>query len=251
MTASGDPPERRRLDVEIVRRGLASSRARAHAAIAGGGVTVDGIPAAKPGALVSDGAEIVYEADHPYVSRGALKLDHALTAFGVAPDGRVCIDLGASTGGFTQVLLARGARRVYAVDVGRDQLDAELRADPRVRSLEGMDARAIDLGGEAEPIGLVVCDLSFISLAKAIGPALRLVQAGGDVVALFKPQFEVGRKHVGKGGIVRDDAASLAARRALEAFLAEIGWSVLGWTPSPIAGGDGNREWLVHARRAV
>jgi 23S rRNA (cytidine1920-2'-O)/16S rRNA (cytidine1409-2'-O)-methyltransferase len=239
----------RRLDVELVRRGLAASRAQARAAIEAGKVHVDGRQAAKPGLLVGADTAIAAEAAHPWVSRGGLKLDHALTVFGVDVAGRACLDVGSSTGGFTDVLLARGARRVVAVDVGRDQLHPRLRADPRVVSLEATDARSLTAAILGEPPGIIVSDASFIGLAKLLGPALSLAAPGALLVALFKPQFEVGPAHVGRGGIVSDLAATEAAAGALAAWLAAQGWPVKKWTDSPIQGGDGNNERLLLAYR--
>jgi 23S rRNA (cytidine1920-2'-O)/16S rRNA (cytidine1409-2'-O)-methyltransferase len=247
--AMGEPSdsETRRLDVELVRRGLAPSRAQARAAIEAGKVSVDGSPAQKPGLLVRGDSAIAAEAAHPWVSRGGLKLDHALTVFGVDVAGRACLDVGASTGGFTDVLLARGARRVVAVDVGRDQLHEKLKRDARVLSLEATDARRLTADMIGEPPSLVVCDASFIGLAKLLGPALALAAPGAQLIALFKPQFEVGPANVGRGGIVTDQEAVDVAARALEAWLANTLWPVSNWTESPIPGGDGNRERLLLA----
>ena len=238
-----------RLDQALVARGLAPSRARARALIEAGGVRVDGAVATRPAAAVPPGAALAVEADpNPWVSRAGLKLEHALDAFGLDPAGAVALDLGASTGGFTQVLLARGAAEVWAVDVGHGQLAPALCADPRVRVREGLNAR--DLAGAGlPPPGFVVADLSFIALAKALPPALALARPGATLVALVKPQFEVGRGRVGKGGIVRDPAAVAEAVAGVRAFLETEGWSVLGETPSPILGGDGNAEVLVAARK--
>lgn len=237
----------RRLDVELVRRGLAPSRAQARAAVEAGKVAVDGQPASKSGQLVRGDTPIAAEPPHPWVSRGGLKLDHALTVFGVDVAGKACLDVGSSTGGFTHVLLARGARRVVAVDVGRDQLHPRLRADPRVVSLEATDARSLTAAKLGEPPAVIVCDASFIGLAKLLGPALELAAPGGQLVALFKPQFEVGPAHVGRGGIVSDMAATEAAATALGAWLEGQGWPVKNWTDSPIQGGDGNNERLLLA----
>ena len=238
--------ERRRLDVELVQRGLAPTRARE--AIEAGKVSVDGVVATKPGQLVGAAALIAAEAAHPWVSRGGLKLDHALTEFGVDPSDRHCLDLGSSTGGFTDVLLARGARRVVAIDVGVGQLHPRLRADPRVVSHESTDARNLDAVLVIEPPTLIVCDASFIGLAKLLGRPLELAAPQATVVALFKPQFEVGPANVGKGGIVSDASAMTAAAEELERWLAKAGWPVSGWTDSPITGADGNRERLFVAR---
>ena len=238
-----------RLDVELVRRGLFSSRAQARAAIEAGKVVVDGKVAAKPGLVVRTDQAIEAEPAHPWVSRGGVKLAHALDVFGVSPEGRTCLDIGASTGGFTDVLLSRGARQVVAVDVGRDQLHSKIRSDKRVISLEGTDARELTAGLIRESPTLVVCDASFIGLAKVLGRALSLAASDADLVALFKPQFEVGPAHVGKGGLVTDAAATAAAANAFEAWLGSEGWTVVAWTASPIAGGDGNQERLVHAQK--
>ncbi len=246
--ASNSQP--RRLDIELVKRGLFSTRAQAQAAIEAGKVKVDGIIAAKPGLAVRPDAVIEAEAAHPWVSRGGVKLAHALDVFGVSPEGRACLDVGASTGGFTDVLLSRGARRVTAVDVGRDQLHPKLRADERVVSFEGTDARELTAELVGESPALVVCDASFIGLAKVLGKALSLVAPGADLIALFKPQFEVGPTHVGKGGLVTDAVATDKAAAAVEDWLGSQGWELIAWTASPIAGGDGNQERLLHARRA-
>jgi 23S rRNA (cytidine1920-2'-O)/16S rRNA (cytidine1409-2'-O)-methyltransferase len=240
-----------RLDRALVARGLAASRARAQALVAAGAVTVDGVVAAKPSAPVGPEAAIAVAGDPvPYVSRGGLKLAHALDAFGLWPASRVCLDLGASTGGFTQVLLERGAREVWAVDVGHGQLAPVLAADPRVRALEGVNVRALAPGQVAAP-GAVTADLSFISLGKALPAVLGLARPGAWLVALVKPQFEVGRASVGKGGIVRDEGEQARARAGVAAFLRGEGWRVIGEIESPIAGGDGNREWLVAAEKPV
>jgi len=238
----------RRLDVELVRRGQAVSRAQARAAIEAGKVVVDGSVAAKPGMIVRRDSRIEAEPAHPWVSRGGLKLAHALDVFAIDCTGRACLDVGASTGGFTDALLARGARRVVAVDVGRDQLNSRLREDPRVVSLESTDARNLTDEMLGESPSLIVCDASFIGLAKLLGPALRLAAPDAELVALFKPQFEVGAANVGRGGIVSNEAATDAAAREIEAWLDASGWPVGKWTDSPIAGGDGNRERLLLAR---
>jgi 23S rRNA (cytidine1920-2'-O)/16S rRNA (cytidine1409-2'-O)-methyltransferase len=246
-----DKPEatRRRADLLLVERGLFDSRAKAQAAIAAGRVSVDGAVLRKASGMVSADAEIVAKAAHPYVSRGALKLVAALDAFAIDPARRACLDLGASTGGFTEVLLARGAARVYAVDVGQGQLHPMIAADPRVIGLERTDARRLDRTLVPEPIDLLVADVSFISLKLALPPALALLGPAADVAALVKPQFEAGRAHVGRGGIVRDEAVHQAVCEDIETFLRQQGFSVLGTVPSPILGGGGNREFLIGARR--
>ncbi|MGJ3231248.1 MAG: TlyA family RNA methyltransferase [Oceanicaulis sp.] len=237
-----------RADKFLVEHGYFETRARAQAAILAGCVRVDGRVLDKASAKIAPGAVVTAEAAHPYVSRAALKLAAGLDAFAIDPAGRICLDVGASTGGFTEVLLKRGARFVAAVDVGRDQLHASLRAEPRVLSLEATDARALTLeliGGRAPE--LVVCDASFIALEKVLPAALALAAPGAALIALFKPQFEVGRAHVGKGGIVSDPAAVEAAREKARAFLTGAGFDLSGEIESPITGGDGNREYLIAA----
>ena len=245
-----------RLDLALVDRGLAPTRARARDAILRGHVSVNGALAAKPAQTVDDKAAIAV--DDPaagYVSRGALKLIAALDRFGYSPAGRAALDLGASTGGFTQVLLERGAAKVFAVDVGHDQLDAKLAADPRVISREGLNARdltADDLGETetGETIGAIVADVSFISLKLVLPPALALAGADAWGIFLVKPQFEVGRDGIGKGGIVRDSQAGERAAADIAQFLErDMGWRVGGVILSPIEGGDGNREFLIGADR--
>lgn len=246
---SGPPRLPERLDVELVRRGLFESRARARAAIEAGKVLVDDVAATKPGQIVAPSARIEAEAPHPWVSRGGVKLAHALDAWGIGVAGLSCVDVGASTGGFTDVLLARGARRVVAVDVGRGQLHPRVCGDVRVVVLEGLDARVATLEVLGERPELVVCDASFIGLAKVLPRVLELAAEGAELVALFKPQFEVGPGVVDRRGVVTDVAAVEAAARGVEAWLAGVGWRVLGWAESPILGGDGNRERMLHARR--
>jgi 23S rRNA (cytidine1920-2'-O)/16S rRNA (cytidine1409-2'-O)-methyltransferase len=241
--------EARRLDVELVRRGLMVSRAQARAAIEAGKVRVDGAVASKPGQIVTSASAIEAQAAHPWVSRGALKLAHALDVFGVDPKGRACLDIGASTGGFTEVLLARGARRVIAVDVGHGQLHPKLKADSRVTALESTDARDLTAEAVGEPPNLVVCDASFIGLSKVLSRPLDLAAPEAVLVGLFKPQFEVGPAHVGKGGLVSDVQAVARATSAVEAWLKSKDWPVDQWTQSPITGGDGNQELLFYGRK--
>jgi 23S rRNA (cytidine1920-2'-O)/16S rRNA (cytidine1409-2'-O)-methyltransferase len=244
--------KKRRLDQKLVAEGLAPSRARAADLIRRGCVTVSGETVLKPGALVADDDAIVVAAgagDH--VSRGALKLEAALHAFGFDPLGRVALDVGASTGGFTEALLAEGAAKVYAVDVGRGQLHDSLRADPRVVSLEATDARALDAAAIPEPVGAIVADVSFISLTQALPAALTHAAPGAWLVALVKPQFEAGRAAVGKGGIVRKAEDRERAIARVQAFLETEGWIVLGVILSPIEGGSGNAEFLIGARNAA
>jgi 23S rRNA (cytidine1920-2'-O)/16S rRNA (cytidine1409-2'-O)-methyltransferase len=242
-----------RLDRILVERGLAVTRSRAADLIRLGAVSVEGRPALKPGALIEPGARLMVEAQaSPFVSRGGLKLAAALDAFGLDPKGLVALDVGASTGGFTEVLLARGAKRVFAVDVGRDQLHDKLREDRRVVVLEGTDARALDAAVIDGPVGAIVADVSFISLTKALPEALKLAAPGAWLVALVKPQFEVGRDAVGKGGIVRDAQARARAVAEVRAFIdATPGWNVFAEMPSPIPGGSGNEEVLIGARHGA
>jgi len=238
---------RKRADMLLVERGFFESRAKARAAIEAGGVTADGQAVAKASELLDEGAEVVAEAAHPWVGRGALKLLHALELWPIPLEGRVVLDVGASTGGFTEVCLSRGAAKVYAVDVGRDQLHPKVAADPRIVDLSGVDARNLDATLVPEPPGLIVSDVSFISLAKALPAALALAQPGADLVCLVKPQFEAGREHVGKGGVVKDEAARANAVRDVAAFLESSGWTVRGQAQSPVTGGDGNVEFLLWA----
>lgn len=242
-----------RLDRILVDRGLAVTRSRAADLIRLGAVSVEGVTALKPGALLDPAASLTVEADvSPFVSRGGLKLASALDAFHLAPKGLIALDIGASTGGFTEVLLERGAARVFAVDVGHDQLHAKLREDSRVVTLEGTDARSLDAGTIEGPIGAIVADVSFISLTKALPAALKLAAPGAWLVALVKPQFEVGREWVGKGGIVRDAEARAGAVAEVRAFIdATPGWKVFAEMPSPIAGGSGNEEVLIGARHGA
>ncbi len=238
-----------RLDQAIVAQKLAESRARAQALIKAGVVLVNGVAAKKPSQKVNDDSTIVVTTNpNPWVSRAALKLDHALKEFGLSPNKSICLDVGASTGGFTEVLLANGAAKVYALDVGRGQLHKRLRDDPRVVNIEGMNAREIP-DGLVPTVDWIVTDVSFISLEKALPVPLSLARKGAILVALIKPQFEVGRAHIGKGGIVRNQAAQSGARDRIEVFLANEGWQVTHRCESPIKGGDGNVEYLVAARR--
>jgi 23S rRNA (cytidine1920-2'-O)/16S rRNA (cytidine1409-2'-O)-methyltransferase len=241
---------RKRADVLLVERGLFESRAKARAAIEAGGVTADGEPVRKPSDPLDEGATLQARAAHPWVGRGALKLAHALELWPVAVEDAVALDVGASTGGFTEVCLSRGARRVYAVDVGRGQLHPSLVLDPRVVSLEATDARDLSVELVPEPVTLIVTDVSFIGLAKALPAALALARPGAELVALVKPQFEAGPDRVGKGGIVKDEAAREDALAAVRAFVEGSGWTVQAVADSPIAGGDGNREYLLWARRS-
>jgi len=241
---------RNRLDIVLVERGLAPSRSRARDLIKGGKVLVDGEVCMKAGAEVdADEALSLREAGPPAVSRAGAKLASALASFEFDPAGLVALDVGASTGGFTEVLLTRGAAKVYAVDVGHGQLHASLRDNPRVVSFEGCDARTLTRALIPEPVAAIVADVSFISLTKALLPALGLAAPGAWLVALIKPQFEVGRGGVGKGGIVREAAARQQAVDSVTAWIsAQDGWRIAGVVPSPIKGGSGNEEYLLGAR---
>lgn len=242
---------RQRLDQELVARGLARTRAQARDLILRGEVLVAGHAADKPSQSVAAETEITVTGDNArYVSRGALKLIAGLKAFGFDPAGRVAIDIGASTGGFTQVLLERGAAKVYAVDVGRDQLHQELCEDPRVTRLESMDIRDLAPDTVQDPLTALVADVSFISLKKALPAVLDLAAPGAWLVALVKPQFEVGREAVGKGGIVRDPVQRQTAADDIGVWIgARQGWRLSGIVESPISGGDGNKEFLLGATR--
>jgi len=203
----------------------------------------------KPSEALDEASEITAIAAHPWVGRGALKLVHALEIWPVVVAGRVVLDVGASTGGFTEVCLAQGAARVYAVDVGRGQLHAKLASDPRVTNLEATDARDLTPALIPDPPGLVVTDVSFIGLGKALPAALALAAEGADLIALVKPQFEVGPDRVGKGGLVKDAAVRADALAQVSAFLEASGWAVQASADSPIAGGDGNLEYLLWATK--
>lgn len=241
---------KKRLDQLIVDRGLAESRTRAQALVMAGLVFSGEKKLDKPGTALPDDAAIeVRGRDHPWVSRGGIKLDHALTAFGIEVVGAVAIDVGSSTGGFTDVLLTRGAARVYAVDSGTNQLAWKLRQDDRVVVHEQTSARILTDAHIPEPIDLVVCDASFIGLAKVLERPLTFVRPGGHLLALIKPQFEAGREEVGKGGVVRDPAVHERVCREVAAWLTGIGWTVEGVTQSPITGPEGNVEFLISARR--
>jgi 23S rRNA (cytidine1920-2'-O)/16S rRNA (cytidine1409-2'-O)-methyltransferase len=232
-----------RLDVLVAKNGFAESRERAQALIIAGKVRVAGETVRRPDRAVADGTPISVESDPGYASRGALKLGPALDRFGVDPAGRVCADIGASTGGFTDVLIRRGATRVYALDVGRGLLHWRLRQDPRVVVIERVNAR--DMETFPEPVSLVVIDVSFIGLEKVL-PAVGRAAPGAEIVALFKPQFQVERGSVGKGGIVRDEVAVEAALGRFRHWCAENGFGVLDEAASELAGAGGNREIFLH-----
>jgi 23S rRNA (cytidine1920-2'-O)/16S rRNA (cytidine1409-2'-O)-methyltransferase len=240
-----------RADVLLVERGLAESRTRAQALIMAGQVMSGSRRVDKPGALLPSDAPLqVKGRDHPWASRGGLKLAAGLKHFQIDPTGRVCLDLGASTGGFTDVLLSGGAAKVYAVDVGHGQLAWKLRQDPRVMVLERSNARNLTAAQVPDPIDLIVCDASFIGLEVILPASLALAAPGAQLIALIKPQFEVGKGQVGKGGVVRDPALHQAVCARIEAWLDGLAdWTVLGLTESPITGPQGNKEFLIAARR--
>ncbi|WP_274425079.1 TlyA family RNA methyltransferase [Chelativorans sp. YIM 93263] len=243
---------RRRLDQLLVEHGFFESRARARDAIRRGTVRVDDIVAAKPGQLVTAEAPIkVEDPARDYVSRAALKLLHGLETFGLDPDGAEALDIGASTGGFTQVLLERGAAHVTAIDVGAGQIHAKLRHDPRVSCLEGVNARDLTLETiEGRRPNFLVSDVSFISLKLALPPALELAVPGARGLFLIKPQFEAGREAIGKGGLLRNPHQAGEIAHDIEAWLeTNAGWQAIGLSPSPIEGGDGNREFLLAGRK--
>lgn len=238
-----------RLDQLLVERGLAESRTRAQALILAGQVLVGDRPAAKAGQEVAMDATVALRGrDHPWVSRGGIKLAHGLDHFSIDPAGAVAMDIGSSTGGFTDVLLTRGAARVYAVDSGTNQLAWKLRSDPRVVVHEQTSARLLTPAHIPEPVDLVVCDASFISLAKVLERPLRFARPGARLVALIKPQFEAGRAEVGKGGVVRDRAVHARVCADVVAWLEDLGWAVAGVSASPITGPEGNVEFLVAAQ---
>ena len=241
-----------RADLLLVRRGLAASRERARSMIAGGLVSVDGVVMTRPARRLAAAADVTVSApDMAWVSRAALKLIGGLDAFPqIDPSGLHCVDIGASTGGFTEVLLSRGAAHVVAVDVGHGQIHPRLADDPRVESREGVNARSLTANDFTTPPELIVCDASFISLAKVLPAVMRVSAPGAGLLALIKPQFEVGRAAIGKGGVVRDAKVVRDAVAMVENWLAvDMGWHLIGTTPSPIDGQDGNREFLLAGRK--
>lgn len=241
---------RKRLDVVLVERGLVETRAGARALIMAGEVYVDGVRVDKAGALVGEGAGITVKEPLRYVSRGALKLEAALGAFGIDVSGLTAVDIGSSTGGFTDCLLQAGASKVYAVDVGYGQLDWKLRNDPRVVVKERVNARYLKPGDIGESPDIAVIDVSFISLKMIIPPAVKVLKPGGILIALIKPQFEVGKGKVGKGGIVRDEAKHREVVDKITEFVKAEGLRVTGVIPSPILGAEGNKEFLIAAEKA-
>jgi len=234
-----------RLDAWLAAHGLAESREKAQALVMAGRVTVDGQRASKPGARVKEGATVAVAPGAAHVGRGAIKLAGALDALGVDPAGKVAVDVGASTGGFTETLLERGALRVYAVDVGRGQLHEKLRRDPRVVVRDRMNARALSPQAVPEPCSLAVVDVSFISVRKILPALLSVLAPGAQAVVLVKPQFEVGRFQVGRGGLVKDPALHLQALRGVADEAQRLGYAVRGACTSPLPGTEGNREFFL------
>jgi 23S rRNA (cytidine1920-2'-O)/16S rRNA (cytidine1409-2'-O)-methyltransferase len=241
---------RMRADLLLVQRGVFDSRAKAQASIAAGLVSADGVVLKKASVEISLEAEITAEAAHPYVSRGGVKLAAALDHFGIDPKGLNCLDVGSSTGGFTDVLLKRGAARVTCVDTGSGQLHPGLRSDARVKVFESTNIISFEQDGADRDFDLAVIDVSFVSLTKILPAVRRLVLPKASIVALIKPQFEAGREHIGKGGIVKDEGIQMACVETVRAVLAGMTFPLIGVIPSPIAGGDGNREFLIAARQA-
>jgi 23S rRNA (cytidine1920-2'-O)/16S rRNA (cytidine1409-2'-O)-methyltransferase len=244
-------PAKRRADQLLVEQGLAESRAKAQALILGGLVSCAGRRIDKPGEQLGLDAQLALKGrDHPWVSRGGLKLAHALDSFGISVKDKIALDIGASTGGFTDVLLSRGARLVHAVDVGYGQLAWKLRQDPRVVAHERLNARYLSREHIPEPVDIITCDASFIGLATVLPAPLALASARSELVALVKPQFEAGPDRVGKGGVVRDPTVhDEVCERVAGWVAAQPGWAVVGIVESPILGPEGNREFLLYARR--
>jgi len=241
--------QRRRADLLLVAKGLAASRAQAQAAIEAGGVRADGVTIRKASDLVAEDAELEFTPAHPWVSRGGVKLAHALATFGVDPAGRICVDVGASTGGFTDVLITLGAAKVYAVDVGSGQLHPRLAADARVIVFENRDARALTRADIGEAPTLIVCDVSFIGAAKALATPLSFAAPRADLIVLIKPQFEAGPGRADKNGVLPEAVARAVADEAVAALDGLEEFRFVAATDSPIRGGEGNLERLAHFRR--
>ena len=249
MPVGGQAKVKERIDVALVSRGLAPTREKAARLLLAGAVLVDGRRVDKPGVLVAPGAELKVTARQKFVSRGGDKLAHALAAFRVVPKGRVCVDVGASTGGFTHCLLENGASRVYAVDVGQGQLDASLRADGRVVVMEKTNARQLTAEAFPDPPSLATIDISFISLEKVLSPVFTVLTPDGEAIALVKPQFEIGKGLVGKGGVVRDAAHHKTVVSRVARYCVLHGWHARGVAISPLKGPKGNREFFLHLTR--
>jgi 23S rRNA (cytidine1920-2'-O)/16S rRNA (cytidine1409-2'-O)-methyltransferase len=247
--AAGQAKVKERIDVALVSRGLAPTREKAARLLLAGAVLVDGRRVDKAGVLVAPGAELKVTARQKFVSRGGDKLAHALAAFRVEPKGRVCVDVGASTGGFTHCLLENGAARVYAVDVGQGQLDASLRADGRVVVMEKTNARQLTPEAFPDPPSLATIDISFISLEKVLSPVFTVLSPDGEAIALVKPQFEIGKGLVGKGGVVRDATHHKTVVSRVARYCVLHGWHVRGVAVSPLKGPKGNREFFLHLTR--
>jgi 23S rRNA (cytidine1920-2'-O)/16S rRNA (cytidine1409-2'-O)-methyltransferase len=236
-----------RADQYLTAHGHYDSRARAQAAIKAGLVLVDGRVIKKPSEKIADGALVNAGIEHPWVSRGGVKLAHALEFFGVNPTGRTALDVGASTGGFSHVLVSRGAAKVYAVDVGHGQLHASLHSETKIISMEGQDARTLSAEQFIPLPNIIVCDASFISATKVLETPMRLAPEGADLITLVKPQFEVGKHNIGRGGLVKSEELGLRALDSVRQWTQEQGWRVIATDASPIKGGSGNTEYLLHA----
>jgi len=237
-----------RADQFLTAHGFYDSRARAQAAIKAGLVSVDGKTIKKASERIADGANVSAGREHPWVSRGGVKLDHALSFFGVDVTDRTALDVGASTGGFSQVLVTRGAAKVYAVDVGHGQLHKDLHAEPKIISMEGQDARTLSPKDLDPAPDLIVCDASFISAMKVLEFPLQLAAPKAELITLVKPQFEVGKINIGRGGLVKSEELGLRALDSVKHWVREQGWRVIATVVSPIRGGSGNTEYLLHAR---
>jgi 23S rRNA (cytidine1920-2'-O)/16S rRNA (cytidine1409-2'-O)-methyltransferase len=238
-----------RADQYLTTHGHYDSRARAQAAIKAGLVSVDGKVIKKPSEKIKEGAAVRAGREHPWVSRGGIKLDPALTYFDVDPTGLTCLDVGASTGGFSHVLVSRGAAKVYAVDVGHGQLHADLKDESKILSMEGQDARTLSSKDLSPAPQLIVCDASFISAMKVLEIPLRLAAPSAQLITLVKPQFEVGKVNIGRGGLVKSEELGLRALDTVRHWVRDQGWEVIETCPSPIKGGSGNTEYLLHAKR--
>ena len=240
-----------RADIYLVANGFYESRARAQAAIKAGLVKVDGKALKKPSDKISEGAIIEASDEHPWVSRGGVKLAHALAEFGVSPAGKICLDVGASTGGFSDVLFQGGASKIYAVDVGHSQLHPKLKMISEIVSMESRDARSLEAVDFLKAPDLIVCDASFISAMKVLETPLALAASKAELITLVKPQFEVGKSGIGKGGLVKSDALSQQALKDVSDWVIAQGWEIKAVCDSPIKGGSGNHEYLLHAVKRV